>query len=49
MCVSKARLGDKVGELDKDEVKDLNDALYRHLALDTYIKQLENTIKQKEK
>lgn len=49
MCVSKARLGDKVGKLDKDEVKDLNDALYRHLALDTYIKQLENTIKQKEK
>lgn len=49
MCVSKTRLGDKVGELDKDEVKDLNDALYRHLALDTYIKQLENTLKQKEK
>ena len=48
MCVSKARLGEKVGELDKDEMKDLNDALYRHLSLDTYIKQLENKIKQKD-
>lgn len=49
MCVSKARLGDKIGELDKDEIKDLNDGLYQHLALDTYVKQLENTLKQKEK
>jgi len=49
MCVSKARLGDKVGELDADEIKDLNNALYHHLALDLYTKQLENTIKQKDK
>lgn len=48
MCVSKARLGEKVGELDDDEIKDMNNALYHHLALDTYIKQLENKIKQKD-
>ena len=49
MCVSKARLGDKIGELDKDEIIDLNNALYRHLALDSYIRQLEKKIKQKDK
>ncbi|MCM1082066.1 MAG: type II toxin-antitoxin system PemK/MazF family toxin [Clostridium sp.] len=49
MCVSKARLGNKVGELDTDEIKNLNNALYYHLSLDMYVKQLENTIKQKDK
>lgn len=49
MCVSKARLGDKICTLNSKEIKNLNSALYSHLAIDEYIKELERRIKSKDK
>lgn len=49
MCVSKARLGEKIAELSDDEIVRLNNALYDHLSLNRYIKQLNKTIEKREK
>lgn len=48
MCVCKSRLKDKIDVLDDEEIKDLNDVLYQHLAIDSYIKVLERRIKNKD-
>lgn len=49
MCVSKARLGDKIGKLSHDEKIKLNNVLYKHLAIDKYIADLEKKIESKDK
>lgn len=48
MCVCKSRLKDKIGTLDDEEIKALNNVLYRHLAIDSYVKLLEKRIKNKD-
>lgn len=49
MCVCKSRLKDKIDVLDDEEIKDLNNVLYHHLAIDSYIKVLEKRIENKDK